>query len=98
MQINPHAVVLRPILTERTTWLKGKNNQYAFEVALESTKGQIKVAVEQLFKVKVDQVRTSRVLGKMRRMGRNSGYRSDWKKALVRLKEGQKIDINSYAS
>lgn len=98
MRVDPRSIIVRPILTERSTWLKEKCNQYAFEVALPSTKGQIRYAVEELFKVKVERVRTMVVAGKMRHFGRHTGYRPDWKKALVRLQEGQKIDLNSYAS
>ncbi len=61
-----------------------------FEVAPEANKTQVKQAVEKLFKVKVAGVRTSNVEGKLRRRGRFAGYRSDWKKAFVKLKPGQK--------
>jgi large subunit ribosomal protein L23 len=60
-------------------------------VAREANKTQVKSAVEKLFKVKVEEVRTANVLGKLRRRGKFSGYRSDWKKAYVRLKAGQKV-------
>ena len=87
------SVIRRPLLTERTTWLRDQRNQYAFEVIPEATKGDIKRAVQEVFKVKVDRVRTMIVFGKVRRMGRSQGRRPDWKKALVTLKPGQKIEL-----
>jgi large subunit ribosomal protein L23 len=90
---NIYQVVLRPLLTERSTVNKDKFNQYAFEVGLKSDKGQIKRAVEQLFKVDVDKVRTMIVPGKFRRYGKGGGMRPDWKKAVVTIAKGQKIEI-----
>ena len=60
-------------------------------MALDANKTQVKAAVEKLFKVKVDEVRTASFEGKLRRRGRFAGYRSDWKKAYVKLKEGEKV-------
>jgi len=88
-----YSQIVRPVLTERSTQLKEKFNQYVFEVALVSSKTDIKRAVEQLFKVTVERVRTMRVPGKYRRYGRGGGYRSDWKKAVVTLKKGDAIDL-----
>ena len=62
-----------------------------FEVAADANKKQIKLAVESVFKVKVDEVRTAMFEGKLRRRGKFAGYRPDWKKAYVRLKDGQKV-------
>jgi len=62
-----------------------------FEVALEANKTQVKAAVQKLFKVKVAEVRTANMEGKLRRRGKFSGYRSDWKKAYVKLAEGEKM-------
>ena len=90
--------IVRPLLTERSTIMKEKNNQYAFEAHLTANKTEIKSAVEQLFKVKVEKVRTMVVPGKFRRFGKGGGYRPDWKKAIVTLKEGQKIDFAEQAS
>ncbi len=90
--------IVRPLLTERSTVLKEKFNQYLFEAALGATKPEIKKAVEDLFKVKVAGVRTMVVRGKFRRFGKGGGYRPDWKKAIVTLKEGQKIDFAEQAS
>lgn len=90
---NPYNVVTRPLLTERSTILKEKFNQYVFEVRPTASKPDIKRAVETIFKVKVERVRTMNVLGQNKRFGRFTGKRSDWKKAIVTLGEGQKIDL-----
>lgn len=90
---NLYKVIIRPLLTERSTLAKEKDNQYVFEVSLGSDKPKIKRAVEALFKVKVDAVRTMVLPGKFRRYGKGGGMRSDWKKAIVTLAEGQKIEI-----
>lgn len=84
-------VIKRPIVTEKGVLKKDDEETLCFEVALLANKTQVKQAVEALFKVKVDQVRTAIFDGKLRRRGRFSGYRSDWKKAYVRLKPGQKV-------
>lgn len=80
-------------VTERATHLREQNNEYVFEVAKDINKLTIKAAVEDLFKVKVDSVRTMIVAGKVRRMGRNEGKTSTWKKAIVRLKKGESITM-----
>ncbi len=79
--------------TERSTFLRETNNEYVFEVAKKANKHIIKGAVESLFKVKVDDVRTAVMPGKTRRMGRNEGKTSTWKKAIVRLKKGEVISM-----
>jgi large subunit ribosomal protein L23 len=89
----PYEVVQRPLLTEKGTRLKEEANQYLFRVARTSTKVEIKQAIEQLFKVKVVEVRTFRVQGKVKRLGRFQGRRPDWKKAIVTLKAGQSIEL-----
>jgi large subunit ribosomal protein L23 len=86
-----YEVIKRPIITEKGVGKKDAENTLCFEVALEANKTEIRNAVETLFKVKVDEVRTANFDGKLRRRGRFSGYRSDWKKAYVRLKAGEKI-------
>ncbi|MBX9602825.1 MAG: 50S ribosomal protein L23 [Bryobacteraceae bacterium] len=86
-----YEVIKRPIITEKAVGKKDAENTLCFEVALAANKTEIRHAVETLFKVKVDDVRTSSFDGKLRRRGRFSGYRSDWKKAYVRLKAGEKI-------
>lgn len=84
-------VIKRPIVTEKGVTKKDSERTLCFQVAPEANKIMVKAAVEQLFKVKVDDVRTVTQVGKLRRRGRFSGYRSDWKKAYVRLKPGQKV-------
>ena len=84
-------VIKRPIVTEKGVARKDAERTLCFEVAPGANKTEIRKAVEMLFKVKVDDVRTVNNLGKLRRRGRFSGYRSDWKKAYVKLKPGQKM-------
>ena len=88
-----HQIIRRPLVTEKSTQQKEKNNQYAFEVDPKANKIEIQSAVERLFKVNVFQVRTSRVMGKVKRLGRKQGKRPDWKKAIVTLKEVDRIDL-----
>ena len=84
-------VIRRPIVTEKGVTKREMESTLCFEVSAEANKTQIRQAVEKLFKVKVAEVRTSNIEGKLRRRGRFAGYRPDWKKAYVRLKEGQKV-------
>ena len=87
----PLTEVLRaPLITEKGTLLRETENLYLFEVATSANKIQIKKAVETLFKVKVQSVRTVTVHGKVKRLGRKVGRRPDWKKAYVKLKPGEK--------
>jgi len=86
-----YEVIKRPIVTEKGVTKKDSERTLCFEVAPDANKILVKAAVEQLFKVKVADVRTSNQVGKLRRRGRFQGYRSDWKKAYVRLKPGQKM-------
>ena len=87
-------IIKKPLVTERATNLKAWVNQYVFRVATKATKGDIRRAVEELFKVKVTGVHTMRVRGKFRRMGNSAGaYRPDWKKAIVSIQPGQEIKI-----
>ncbi|MFQ6009490.1 MAG: 50S ribosomal protein L23 [Candidatus Zixiibacteriota bacterium] len=86
-------IIKSHITTERSTKLRSKNNEYVFEVARSANKFMIKRAIEEAFKVKVDSVRTMNVAGKRRRLGRNEGKTSVWKKAVVRLKAGETIGI-----
>lgn len=81
------------MITEKSTRQKEEGRQYVFEVDRDANKIEIQTAVERLFKVKVLQVRTCNVLGKMKRLGRRQGKRADWKKAVVTLKEGDRIDF-----
>jgi large subunit ribosomal protein L23 len=84
-------VIRRPLITEKGHAKKDNERTLCFEVHPEANKIEIKSAVEAAFKVKVADVRTSIFAGKLRRRGRFSGYGSDWKKAYVRLKPGQKV-------
>jgi large subunit ribosomal protein L23 len=86
-------IIIRPLVTEKSTQQKEGSNQYVFEVHRDANKIEIQSAVERLFKVNVSQVRTSNVLGKVKRVGRKYGKRQDWKKATVTLKEGDRIEF-----
>jgi len=89
--MNTYEVIRRPLVTEKGHDKKDNERTLCFEVASEANKTQVKAAVEKLFKVKVAEVRTANFEGKIRRRGRFAGYRSDWKKAYVKLKDGQKV-------
>ncbi len=84
-------VIRRPIVTEKGVAKKDDERTLCFEVAPQANKTQIRQAVQALFKVKVAEVRTTTTAGKLRRRGKFAGYRSDWKKAYVKLKAGQKM-------
>ena len=89
--MNIYDVIVRPIVTEKAVGKKESENALCFEVASDATKTEIRAAVQKLFKVKVADVQTTNTLGKLRRRGRFTGYRPDWKKAWVRLKKGEKM-------
>ncbi|OGP64138.1 MAG: 50S ribosomal protein L23 [Deltaproteobacteria bacterium RBG_13_47_9] len=89
----PQKIIRRPLITEKSTRQKEESHQYVFEVQREANKTEIEQAVERLFKVKVLQVRTCNILGKVKRLGKRQGKRPDWKKAIVTLKEGDRIDF-----
>ena len=84
-------IIRRPLITEKGLGAKELQHTVVFEVASAATKTQIKEAVQTLFKVKVDSVRTANFHGKFRRRGRAEGYRRDWKKAYVKLAAGEKM-------
>ena len=86
-----HEVLKRPVVTEKGITKKEAERTLCFEVPQDANKIMVKQAVEKLFKVKVQEVRTANFEGKLRRRGRFTGYRSDWKKAYVKLAEGQKV-------
>ena len=88
--MNANQIIRRPLVTEKSTILREEENVLSFEVAGSANKIQVKQAVEELFKVKVEEVRLFNVRGKMKRMGRYVGKRRDWRKAYVRLKQGEK--------
>ena len=85
-----HEIIRRPLVTEKGVAKKESERTLCFEVAPDANKVQVKAAVEKLFKVKVETVRTCNFIGKERRRGRFTGYRSDWKKAYVKLRAGEK--------
>jgi large subunit ribosomal protein L23 len=89
--ISVYDVIRRPLVTEKGVTKKESERTLCFEVNADANKTQIRQAVEQLFKVKVEDVRTSTTAGKLRRRGRFAGYRPDWKKAYVKLQDGQKV-------
>ena len=89
----PYKIIRRPLITEKSTIQKEMNNQLAFEVDRRANKIEIKKAVERIFKVQVEDVRTQNYQGKIKRLGRNIGRRRHWKKAIVTLKPGQKIEF-----
>ena len=84
-------VIRRPLITEKTTVMREEGRTLVFEVATGANKIDIRRAVEQLLGSKVENVRTSLAHGKMKRQGRSVGQRSDWKKAYVKLREGEKL-------
>ncbi len=89
--MNQYDVIRRPLVTEKGVTKKDEERTLCFEVHPDANKTQVKAAVEKLFKVKVAEVRTANFEGKLRRRGRFAGHRSDWKKAYVRLKAGEKM-------
>ena len=92
--MNAEQIIKRPlILTEKGNRLREQGNQYLFEVERTANKAQIRDAVESLFAVKVVRVHTLIVRGRMRRMGRGHAKTRNWKKAIVKLKEGESIDL-----
>jgi len=91
--MNRHDIILRPVLTEKSTQLREAQNKYCFVVQPKANKSEVKRAVEETLNVKVENVRIVNVLGKEKRLGRFSGKRSDWKKAIVTLKEGEKLTL-----
>ncbi len=92
--MDPRALIQKLQVTEKGTALQGAQNKYLFRVAPAATKQQVKIAVEQLFGVKVTAVNTMRYMGKLKRERTiRHGRRPDWKRAVVTLKEGSKIDL-----
>ena len=86
-----YQIIRRPVITEKGLGVKESEATLVFEVSSKASKTEIKNAVQSIFKVKVDTVRTANFAGKERRRGKFTGYRPDWKKAYVRFKEGQKM-------
>jgi large subunit ribosomal protein L23 len=90
--MNPHQIIIRPLITEKNTNLM-QLNKYSFEVDRSANKTQIKRAIESLFSVRVTAVHTMNVRGKLRRRGKEFGYTADWKKAVVTLALGDQIEL-----
>ena len=90
---DPRSIILKPLVTEKGSRLREAGNKYLFQVARDANRIEIKQAVRAIFNVKVKDVRTIVVHGKIKRMGMFSGKRPDWKKAVVTLEEGQSIDL-----
>ncbi|UCB52947.1 MAG: 50S ribosomal protein L23 [Candidatus Zixiibacteriota bacterium] len=86
-------IILMPLVSEKNSNLRVGQNKYVFQVEMKANKLQIKSAVEELFKVRVENVTTMRMHGKPKRLGRFEGRRPDWKKAVVRLKKGEAIEL-----
>jgi large subunit ribosomal protein L23 len=93
MNRDSRQIVLRPLMTEKHVRQKEEQNVVAFQVRPDANKVEIRAAVEAVFNVKVSAVRTASFEGKLKRMGRFQGRRPDWKKALVKLAPGHKIDL-----
>ena len=92
-----HELLQRPLYTEKGLNLKEKENKIVFRVKKNANKCEIKKAVEKIFKVKVDDVNTINVLGKKKRHGKFSGKTSEWKKAIVTMKKGEKLELGEGA-
>jgi len=88
-----HEIIIRPLITEKTSTQKALSNQLSFEVHRQANRIEIKRAVEGIFKVSVDSVRTMQVKGKAKRRGRILGRRRNWKKAIVKLMPGERIEF-----
>jgi large subunit ribosomal protein L23 len=93
MSRDPRSVLLKPLMTEKSMQQKEEHNTVTFEVARNANKVEIRQAVERVFNVKVADVRTMSMQGKWKRMGRFEGQRADWKKAIVTLAPGHKIEL-----
>lgn len=92
MSLEEYKIIRRPLITEKGTTLEETNNQFVFEVDPNSNKPEIKKAIEKLFKVTVLEVRTQNRIGKKKRLGRTLGRRKAWKKAIVTLKDKDRLD------
>jgi large subunit ribosomal protein L23 len=96
MKRDPRTIILEPVVTEKTARMR-EHNEVSFKVARDANKIEIRKAVEELFDVVVTDVRTISVTGKLKRLGRFEGRRASWKKAVVKLKEGQTIEFFEHA-
>jgi len=91
--MNYHAIIKRPIVSEKSTMQREVSNQFSFEVDRKANRVEIKKAIQSLFSVQVDGVRTLQIKGKYKQRGRIIGKRRDWKKAIVTLKPGERIEF-----
>lgn len=91
--MNRFDIIKRPLDTEKLDRIRDRENKFAFEIDIKANKTEVKQAIEQLFKVKVVDVKTAIVRGKFRRIGKSEGQKSNWKKAIVTLKEGDAISL-----
>ncbi|WP_372676948.1 50S ribosomal protein L23 [Desulfosarcina sp.] len=91
--MNRYDIIKRPVITEKTNIQKEENNQLSFEVDMRANRVEIAQAIERIFSVKVAKTRTVHVKGKIKRRGRILGKRKDWKKAIVTLMPGERIDF-----
>jgi len=91
--MNPYQIIKGPLITEKSTIQKELNNQLTFEVDRRANRVEIRHAVEKVFDVRVKQVRTMQIKGKVKRVGRTLGKRRDWKKAVVTLAKGENIEF-----
>jgi len=89
--IHPRNIIISPIITEKSEKLARDNNMYTFKVSINANKIEIKKAIERIFSVKVLDVNTVRMLGKPKSLGKYNGKRADWKKAIITLREGDRI-------
>lgn len=90
--MNAYQVIVRPLVTEKNTMLI-EQGKYCFEIDRRASKPQVKAAIEEIFKVSVTDVATLNVRGKMKRRGKESGYTANWKKAIVTLAAGDRIEL-----
>lgn len=93
MTRSPREIIIRPLMTEKSMRQKEEQNTVTFRVRPDANKIEIRTAVEKIFNVKVADVRTASFEGKLKRMGRHQGRRPDWKKAMVKLAPGHKIEL-----
>ncbi len=91
--MNPHDLIVRPLLTEKSTSLRENHNKVCFVVRREANRTSVKQAVEEALNVKVEKVNIINMIGKTKRLNRFVGKRPDWKKAVVTLKKGEKLDL-----
>ncbi len=93
MSRDPRAIIVRPLMTEKSMRLKDEQNTVTFQVVVDANKVEVRRAVETIFNVRVADVRTASYAGKLKRMGRYQGRRAAWKKAIVTLRAGHKIEF-----